>query len=337
MGIVLNDLIELVNEFQMKDELRNKKILITGGTGLIGSLTVKFLCLLNSYHSLGIKVYATARNLDKALTIVNNNEIEWLISSLSDELEINSVDYIIHTACPTQSAFLASHPVEVINETVIGARNIFELAKKNNARVVYLSSMEIYGQIFEHKKITENDYGYINHLHPRSCYPESKRLIESLAASYAFEYGSNIMIARLTQTLGAGGAKDDNRVFAQFARSAINNRKIVLHTEGKSSKSYLYTTDAINALFYILLKGEKGKAYNIANENSYISIFDLACFIKENFNSEIEVEKEVDTSKGYAPDTLADLDVTELKRLGWVAKVDLKEMFYRLINYFKES
>lgn len=196
--------------------------------------------------------------------------------------------------------------------------------------------MEIYGQIYEHIKLTENDYGYINHLNPRSCYPESKRLIEAMAASYAFEFGCSIMSARLTQTLGAGISKEDNRVFAQFARSAINGADIVLHTDGKSSKSYVYTTDAINALFYILIKGEKGKAYNVANEDSYISIYDLACFIKDNFNPEIEAVKEIDNTKGYAPDTLADLDTTEIKKLGWTAKVDLKEMFIRLIKYLKD-
>lgn len=336
MGVAENDLIDLARKFPFKKELSGKKILITGGTGLIGSLTIKFLCLLNSVYSLGSKVYATARNKEKALTIAGENEVEWIIGNLSDEVKIDAVDFIIHTACPTQSAFLAQHPVEVINDTVMGAKNIFELAKSSKARVVYLSSMEIYGQIFEHKKIKENDYGYINHLNPRSCYPESKRLIEALTASYAFEYGVEIMNARLTQTLGAGIAKNDNRVFAQFARAAINGENIVLHTEGKSAKSYVYTTDAINALFYILFKGEKGTAYNIANETSYISIYDLACFVKDKFNNAIEVVKEIDISKGYAPDTLADLDTTRLKQLGWKATVDLEEMFCRLINYLKE-
>ena len=331
------DLNELSNRFSFKEELRKKTILVTGGTGLIGSLTIKFLCYLNKYFDLHINIYSTVRNSEKAYTIATNNEVNWLVGSLDDEIKLDYVDFIIHTACPTQSSYLSSHPVEVINDTITGARNIFELAKKSNAKVVYLSSIEVYGQFFEHKKLDECQHGYIDHLNPRSCYPQSKLLIESLAASYAFEYGVDIKTARLTQTFGSGIATTDNRVFAQFARSAIRGDNIVLHTEGRSSKNYLYTTDAINAIFYILINGERGEAYNVANDETYISIYDLAHFIRDTFNKNIEIITEIDKTKGYAPDTLIDLDTTKIKKLGWCPYVDLKEMFNRLIRYLNET
>lgn len=331
--VVESDLNELSDRFQFASKLKQKSILVTGGTGLIGSLIIEFLCMMNKKLDLTIKIYSTVRSLERALQNGLKDDVNWIVGNLTDEITIDGLDFVIHTACPTQSSFLASHPVEVINETIIGAKNIFELAKKNQAKVVYLSSVEAYGTFVEHKKISEDQYGYINHLSPRSCYPQSKLLIESLVASYAFEYGLDAKTARLTQTLGAGISKFDNRVFAQFARAAIFGDDIILHTEGKSSKNYIYTTDAINAIFFILFYGEKGMVYNVANEDTYISIYDLACFVRDNFNKDIKVLTEIDTTKGYAPDTLIDLDTEKLKKLGWQPFIGLKEMFNRLINY----
>lgn len=128
---------------------------------------------------------------------------------------------------------MVTKPVETICVAVDGTRNILELAKENDVKsVVYISSMEVYGSPDASLPyVSENDYGYVDILNVRSCYPEGKRMCECLCTSYAHEYNLPIKIARLAQTFGAGVSKNETRVFAQFARSLINEEDIILHTK----------------------------------------------------------------------------------------------------------
>ena len=158
----------------------------------------------------------------------------------------DSVDYIIHGASATSSKYFVSNPVETIYTALDGTSNILKFAteKKING-MVYLSSLEVYGTPEKDADlITENDYGYIEPLSVRSSYSEGKRMVECLCASYAHEYSVPVKIARLSQTFGPGVAYEDGRVFAEFARCALEQRDIVLHTQGHTVRSYCYTKDA---------------------------------------------------------------------------------------------
>ena len=145
------------------------------------------------------------------------------------------------------------------------------------------------------------------------------------------------MTARLAQTFGAGVAAEDSRVFAQFARSAVNHEDIILHTQGTLSRCYCYTTDAVEALLYILLKGEAGEAYNVANPNTYISVRDMAQFIQHNFAPDISVKIIPKEGCGYSPVTKLRLDSSKAYGLGWKPRTGLKEMFERLILHLSET
>ena len=116
--------------------------------------------------------------------------------------------------------------------------------------------MEVYGSPKNEDLLSEEDLGYLNPLNVRNCYPESKRMSESLVASYAREYGIRSMSIRLAQTFGPGVEYGDKRVFAEFARCAMEKKDIVLLTDGKSKRCYLYTMDAVSAILTVLLKGE---------------------------------------------------------------------------------
>lgn len=335
--VVAEDIKNLAEQFPFKEELQRKIVLVTGGTGLIGSLIVRFLAYLRDTEEVNVRIIAMARNPQKVKKMDFPHDIQWVFQDMLEILNIKeNVDYIFHTACPTQSQFLANNPVEVITSTITGAENLFLYAREHHTSVVYLSSIEIYGQMESDSLVSEGTYGYLDHLNARSCYPESKKMIESLATAYAKEYGTDIKIARLTQTFGAGISKDDKRVFAQFARAAIDSEDIVLHTKGTSSKSYVYTMDAINALFYIMLKGNKGEAYNVANEEAFISIYGLAQFVIQNFNENINVRIE-EKDMGYAPDTRVNLDTSKLKALGWKPEVGLEEAYRRMIIGMQEE
>jgi len=245
----------------------------------------------------------------------------------------DSFQYIVHCASPTAGKYMTEHPVETYLLAIDSTKAILEYARKSKQTgIVYASSLEYYGQNFDDSIITEDKLGYVDGTDPRSSYPLGKRAAEYLCTAYAKEYGVNVKIARLTQTFGAGVSPDDNRVFAQFARSIIAGEDIVLHTTGESAKPYSYTTDCISAILYILLKGEAGEAYNVANEKTYISIREIAELLCEEFNSNSKVVLDLHDDMGYAPVTKLHLSAAKLEALGWKPRFGLKEMFAKLIK-----
>ena len=275
------------------DELHGKTVLITGATGLIGSFAAKALACANRRLESGIQVYALVRSIKKAEKVFGNlcdrNDFHLLVGDVGDaetfqKLECEA-DYIIHGASPTSSKYFVSNPVETIHTAVQGTVNVLEFAKKIQAKgVLYLSSLEVYGTPSKDAGLIQESYsGYIDPLQVRSSYSEGKRISECICASYASEYQVPVKIARLSQTFGAGVTYDDGRVFAEFARCALEKKDIVLHTAGKTVRSYCYIKDAAAALFLILLKGKSGDAYNVTSMDTQISIADMAQLVCDTF------------------------------------------------------
>ena len=199
-------------------------------------------------------------------------------------------------------------------------------------------AQQVYGSIYDDSHpLSEEEQGYIHLSDTRSSYPVAKRAAECLCHAYAREYGVHVKTARLAQTFGAGVTADDNRVFAQFARNIIAGEDIVLHTTGELSRCYCYTVDAIEAILFILLKGEDGEAYNVANESTYISIIDMAKFLCNTFNPDIQPVIQLKEGMGYSPMTRLRLSCSKVHQLGWTPRYDMKTMFQRLINSLKAS
>lgn len=323
------DIQEIINNFDMS-VFKGKTVFVTGATGLIGKLCVKSLIRY-------AKVIALVRNKDKASQIFGESKnLEFLVQDINSPIYYNGkVDYIIHCASSTSSQDFVQKPVETIYTALNGTRNVLEFAKKNKiSSMVYLSSLEVYG-VTDKEDVYENDYGYIENLNPRSSYSESKRMAETMCVSYFSEYNVPVKIARLAQTFGKGVSKDDNRVFAQFAKSVINKENIILHTKGETKRNYCYTTDAVRAIFTILTKGENAQAYNVANKNTYISIADMAKILENDYTK--VVCKIDDVNRGYNPTVKIDLKTDKLESLGWDTKVNLEEMFARTIESLKED
>ncbi len=336
-SVLAEDIQFATSTFALKDDLENSKILITGATGLIGRCLVQFLLSLNN----GVHVTIPVRNKEKAvkifgvktsnLSIIEDDLIEYT-KNIKDKF-----DYVIHCACPTNGGYMASHPIDLYMFTIESTRSLLKYVMNSGCRgFVYISSLEFYGQIDNGDPIDEKTLGYIDFDNPRNSYPIAKQGAEFICKAYASQYGAPSRIARLTQTLGAGVDSSDNRVFAQFARSIINNQDIVLHTTGESAKPYCYTMDAVSAILYILLKGENGHSYNVANEDSYISIKDLAYYLRDNFNPSINVVVELHPEYQYAPITKLNLKTDRIKSLGWNAKYGLFTMFSRYLLYLAE-
>ena len=328
-SIFEEDIKNIINYFDMS-VFDGKTILVTGATGSIGKLCVK--SLLNSGYN--TQVIALVRDEEKAKNIFGESKrLTYLVQDINQRINTTRrVDYIIHAASTTSSKDFVEKPVETIYTAINGSRNILEFAKNKRLEgMVYLSSLEIYG-VNEKENIKEMDYGYIDILNPRSSYSESKKMVETMCISYGTEYGVPVKIARLAQTFGAGVSISDNRVFAQFAKAIINKENIVLHTKGETKRNYCYTTDAVRGIFTILTKGENNNAYNVANENSYCSISEMAHLLENEYT---KVEYKIDKiNRGYNPTVKIALNTEKLNALGWEAKVDLKEMFDRLIMNF---
>lgn len=335
--ILKEDIDNFVSSFKLLDFPNGSKFLITGATGLIGSTLVYSLLALNK----NIQITCPIRNLDKAKATYSEDfdsicfiECD-LVSYLSGLTDKDNFQYIIHCASPTEGKYMTEHPVDTYMLAIDSTRAILEYARKVQTDIVYVSSLEYYGQNFDDKLMTEDMQGYVNNTDPRSSYPLGKRAAEYLCAAYAKQFDVNVKVARLTQTFGAGVSADDNRVFAQFARSVIKGKNIVMHTKGESAKPYCYTTDCVSAILYILLKGEKGEAYNVANQETYISIKDMANFLCTHFNPQLKVVIEEHPEMGYAPVTKLNLSTEKLKSLGWLPRYGLYEMFDRLIKSFR--
>ena len=191
-----------------------------------------------------------------------------------------------------------------------------------------------YGQIFDDEMpLTEEMQGYVDPLNVRSSYSMGKRMCECMCVSAYKEYGVPVKIARLAQTFGAGIAASDNRVFAQFAKSVIVGKDIILHTDGKLKRQYLYLTDAISGILYVLLKGRNGEAYNVANDETYISIKEMAEMICREFRPQLKVKHvEECEDRGYAPVTKTRMTSAKLEKLGWKPRLSLRDMYDRLIK-----
>lgn len=327
--------------FELWEQLRNKSFLITGATGLIGSVMIKCLLELNRQKQLGIKLVAVVRNIEKAQQVFGEdyplvNFLKLELHNISTNSIHDSIDYIVHLASPTASKYFVEHPVETLRTAIEGTTTILEYAKAAKTKaMIYASSLEVYGSNNTDEWIDESFQGYVNPTEVRSSYNIGKRACECLCHSYAKEYDVNVMIARLTQTTGAGITKDDNRVIVQFAHQAAEGKDIILHTTGKAARPYCYTTDAISALLYILLRGGSGQAYNVANADTYISAHDMAEYLKRHFNPSINVYLKLRNDMGYAPETKLKLDTAKIESLGWKPRYGLIEMFERLITFVK--
>lgn len=342
-SVELNDIQSVVNDPICK-ELINSSVLITGATGLIGSFFIKSLIELNKTQNANIKIYALVRNRQKAEAMFGG-EAELIVGDIADVTVTDlQVDYIFHGASITSSKDMVQKPVETIDIAIKGTENMLELAReqKHLKAFVYMSSLEVYGVTPPDLKIiNENDYGYIDQLNVRSSYSLGKRMVECLCASYASEYSVPVKIVRLTQTFGPGVAYNDGRVFADFARCVIEGRNIILHTKGETVRNYCYLSDAVTALMTVAVKGETGQAYNIANENSDISIYDMAqmlCSFYPEKNLKVVIEDNGNAAAmGYNPTIKIKLGTEKLRSLGWEANVSLPDMFKNLIEDMSHS
>lgn len=318
-------------------------VLIAGATGMIGQNLIAILLAMNDELNANIHLIAHVRNEVKADRLFrkysDRPDFEVIISDVNELKVEGNVDYIIHTAGVTGgSKQHIDYPMRTISTALDGTKNVLDIAVEKNCKgVVYLSSLEVYGNSgLSSKDIYETDGGYIDPTNVRSSYSESKRMCECICASYTKQFGISTYIARLTATFGYGVAYTDNRVFAQFARSIIEKKDIILKSTGETVRNYCDAEDAATAILILLAKGEPGTAYNVANMDTEISIKDLAekfieRFPENNISLKFDLKEDV-AELGYNTVMRNVLNSNKLMSLGWKPVFDMQDMIKRLVD-----
>lgn len=325
--------------------LEGKTVLVTGATGLVGCTLTRALLYAGKVGRAAVHVIVPARNVKKAKNLFDPRTREMLLVlpwEAEESLRVDGpVDYVVHCASQTASRAFVQTPVETIRTSVFGTEHVLRLAQAKGAKTVYLSSMEACGAHKTDEKITEDYNGPIDLLAARSCYPESKRLCENLCMAYFHEYGLPVNILRLAQTFGPGVDPCDQRVFAEFARCVCQGRDIVLNTPGDKRRSYVACADAVRAILLVLLAGEAGTTYNVANEDTYCSILDMAKLTADTIASggiSVTFDQSASPERlGYPQTVYINLDTSRIQQLGWTPRKTLPEMMRQLIDSFREQ
>ena len=341
--MVENRDIQIITSYPIDwERIRNKSVLITGSTGRLGLYIVEALSEANIKWNLNITIIAVARNEKKAKKLFNSTLdlpfVNLLIQDITSPFDLNlTVDYIFHTAGLASPTDFTHTPVDTLWGHVKGTRNVLELARKNKSeRVLYVSTVEIYGNWDSEIAIKENDMGPLNCDVARSSYPEAKRLCETMLASYKAQYGVDFVSIRMSHTIGPNISLTDGRAFAEFIRNVVEGEDIVLHSDGSAVRTYTYISDAIGAMFLALTKGDE-EFYNLANNNNQISIRDLANLIASfSTKRKIEVKYSVKNKNKlvYLPFKLGLMDVSKISKLGWNPKVSIEEAFQWTTDFF---
>jgi len=315
------------NQIKQLEDLKDKKILITGASGLIGSYLTNYLIYLNKNFNYNIKIFTTSRNKEKLLKKFSPEDIFIFEQDLNKDLNFNeNFDYIIHAASNAHPLAYSKNPVETMKTNILGTINLLEMIKNTSCKFIYISSGEIYGNNQDEIAFKENDLGLIDTKEFRSCYPESKRAAETLCMAYSKQYEIFTNIIRLCYVYGPTINDENSRADAQFLRNALNKENIVLKSEGLQKRTYCYVSDVISAILYILLNGKNTEVYNVANPNSIITIKEYAKTLSEIADVELkfEIPNEIE-KQGYSKAQNSILSAEKLINLGWKPKFNLKE------------
>lgn len=292
------------------EKLDNKVIMISGGTGFIGSFIVDVIQYRNKKFSSNIKVVSLSRRGGESNAMVENLKVDITTPIIYD----GKIDYILHLASNTHPKQYAEDPVGTITTNVLGCNNLLALAKEKNVkRFLLASSVEIYGQGTE-TPMNEEYCGYIDCNSARSGYNEAKRTCEALCQSYMQQYSVETVIVRLARIFGAD-KKKDTKAMSQFMDKAVNGEDIVLKSKGNQKYSYCYVADAVSGIIKVLLDGVSGEAYNISDEDEGITLGGYAEYIAELANKKVVYQLEDNDSVSKA--TYALLDIEKIKKIGW--------------------
>ena len=304
------------------DELRGNTFLITGATGLLGVCLIDALMKYNRQGA-NIHIYAVGRCKEKAEARLGeyygDDFFHFVEQDVRKALPSDiSPDWIIPLASNTHPLAYSQYPVETIEINVKGAEYALQKAFDCGAKVLYPSTVEVYGDARGTDVFTEDYTGRLNLSTSRSCYTESKRVCEALCQSYIAEKGVDVKIVRLCRVFGPTMLMSDTKASSQFIVKALKGENIVLKSKGDQFFSYTYVADAVAAMLYVMIHGEAGTPYNIANDKCNVYLKDFASTCATIADTKVIYDIPSDAERqGYSVAMQAILDAEKLNKLGF--------------------
>lgn len=311
------------------EKIENKTFLISGASGMIGSLLIHVLF----HKSPNIRVIALGRNRGRARerfgAYWDSGRFSFYAQDINEKCpQIDEkADYVIHAASNTHPAAYAGDPVGTILTSITGTKHMLDIAAEMKAeRFLFMSSVEIYGENRGDTEYFSEDYcGYIDCNTLRAGYPEGKRAGEALCQAFRRQRNVDVVIGRLPRIYGPSMLWSDTKAISQFIKRGAKREDIVLKSKGDQFYSYCYAADAAAALFTILLKGTDGEAYNISDRGSDIRLRDLAQLIAVHAGVSVRFELPDEAERaGYSKATKALMNADKIRALGWNAHWDIR-------------
>ena len=327
--------------------LEGKTVLISGGSGFLGS---HFLAVLARLNKTIFKKPCKVITLDNYVTGTRKNPLgriadsnfTFLKGDICTQLNIDGpVDYIIHMAGIASPVYYIKYPLETIHTATIGTENLLRLARaKKSKKFLFFSSSEIYGDPAPEFVPTPETYrGNVSSTGPRACYDESKRLGETLCMVYHSLFKVPVVIVRPFNVYGPGMKQEDRRVIPQFLSCAFAGKTLPIHGNGLQTRSYCYITDALVGFFKTLLGKQSGEVYNIGSHEGETNLVDLAKALQKLLKRKLVVAK-----IPYPPEYPADEpsrrcpDLTKArKELAYIPKIDLETGLQRMIIWYEDT
>lgn len=335
----LRDVDRAIQALSDVQKLRSARILITGATGLVGAFLTDCLLALSDQNALDLRLYALCRNAARAKERFGER-VNAIAADVSEATALPECDYIIHAASNAHPKAFSADPVGTMLANILGVRNLLEhLRAQGHGRLLFVSTGEIYGDNPAIRDgFSETDFGKIDSMNPRACYPESKRAAETLCASYLSQYRVDSVVARLCYVYGPTITNENSRADAQFLRNALSKTDIIMKSAGVQVRSYCYVADAARALITILSGGESGSAYNVANRAAVRSIREYAEALAKVAGVQVKFETPEDAEKrGYSTVSRAVQKPDRLEALGWKPLFSFEEGIEHTFRIIEES
>ena len=325
------------------EKLAGKSLLLTGATGLIGTLIIDVLMKKNRDENLNVKIFAAGRNEKVASErfgdYFNDKNFSFVKLDVNEPIKDEfSVDFIIHAASNSQNKLFAADPVNTIMANILGSYNLLEYGVKSKVeRFVFVSSGDSYGKPLNEDDIFDENYcGYINPNTLRAGYPEAKRAGEALCQAYISKYNLDVVIARPCRIYGPTMRLDDSKAMSEFIMNGVRGEDIVLKSQGLPRFSYCYGADCVSGIFYCLLKGGCGEAYNISDSSEILSLREIAEYVSSLAGKKVifELPSELQ-AKGFLKVLKVVLSNDKLRALGWTPKDDTRSGVKKTVEILK--